>query len=196
MKKSCLIFSVFACGLIANTAAHAAYRPYFSVGGGYYDSRVHVSRGSASVSSNGLSLAATAGVQMNQYLGIEVNGLVNQLRIEGNQSQSDVTFVSIMPGARLGIRLGDWLYPYVGASVGPSFATNEYSSPTTSSSNTTTRLGYQGRAGVMLNIAGGAGLDIGVRYQSQGRLKIDGADFVVDGTVTSFNYYITASYGF
>ena len=195
MKKFGLIFSVVACGLVVVPNAYA-YRPYFSVGGGYYDSRVNISRGNASVSSNGLSLTATAGVQMNQYLGIEVNGLVNQLRIQGDQTQSDITFVSIMPGARLGVWLGSWLYPYVGASVGPSFATNEYSTPTASTTNTTTTLAYQGRAGLVFNIGGGAGLDVGVRYQSQGKLNIDGGDFVVDGTVTSFNYYITASYGF
>ena len=195
MRKFNLILAVALTGALAAPSAHA-YKPYFSVGGGYYDSRVKVSSGSASVSSNGLSLNATAGVQMNQYLGVEVKGLVNQLRIQGYESQSDVTFVSIMPGARLGVWLGNWLYPYVGASVGPSFATNEYSTPTASTTNTTTSLAYQGRAGIMLNIGGGAGLDVGVRYQSQGRLKIDGGDFVVDGTVTSFNYYISASYGF
>ena len=198
MKRTGFLFgAVAAAAMIAPVGARASYTPYFSLGGGYYDSRVSVSHGTASVSSNGLSLAATGGLRFNQYFSAEVNGGVNQIRIQGADSKSDVTFVSVMPGVRMGVRVLKVFYPYVGASVGPSWTINKYSAAgidDTRSTNTT--LAYQGRAGLMFSFGGGAGLDVGVRYQNQGRLKITGRDFVVDGDVTSFNYYITASYGF
>ena len=198
MKRSGFIFGmVAAVTMLAPGCARAAYTPYFSLGGGYYDSRVSVSRGVASVSSNGLSLAATGGLRFNQYFSAEVNGGVNQIRIQGADSKSDVTFVSVMPGVRMGVKLLKVFYPYVGASIGPSWTINKYSATGAEDvRSTNTTLAYQGRAGLMFSLGGGAGLDVGVRYQNQGRLKITGKDFVVDGDVTSFNYYITASYGF
>ena len=183
--------------IFATTGAHALeYKPYFSIGGGYSDSRINISRGNASVSSNGLSLGAVAGVRMNQYTAFEVNGNVNQMRIAGTDSHSDLTFVSVMPGVRMGVKIGGLFYPYIGASVGPSWTINKYAVGDTSTKETKTTFAYQGRAGIAFNMGTGAGLDVGVRYVSLGHLKIDGTDFGIDGTVTSFNYYITASYGF
>lgn len=195
MSHSYRIFA-FVCALGLPVAANAAYSPYFSVGGGLYNTNVHFSRGSADVSSNGLSLSATAGLRINQYLGLEVNGIVNQLRIAAGDRHNDITFVGIMPGARLGVKFMGIFYPYVGVSIGPSFVLNEASYDGTSQSHTTTSLAYQARAGLMFSLGGGAGLDIGVRYQNQGRLNISSRDFAIDGQVNSFNYYITASYGF
>lgn len=172
------------------------YKPYFSIGGGYSDSRVKISHGNASVSSNGLSLSATGGLRFNQYISAEVNAAVNQLQIDGDHSKSDVTFINVMPGVRIGTKILGVFYPYVGVSVGPSFTTNKYTYNGTTTKYKNTTFSYQGRAGVAFNMGTGAGLDVGVRYVSQGHLNIDGTDFGIDGNVTSFNYYVTASYGF
>ena len=195
-KRHAFSSGVFAV-LVSCFATNAiAFSPYFSVGGGLYNSRVNVSRGNASISSNGLSLTATGGLRFNQYISAEVNAMVNQLRVQGDYTTSDVTFVGIMPGVRVGTKILGIFYPYVGASVGPSFTTSEISVMGNSTSHTHTTLAYQARAGVILSLGGGAGIDAGVRYQNQGHLNIDGMDFGIDGNVTSFNYYITASYGF
>ena len=184
---------------LAATGVHAAqYRPYFSIGGGYQNAHVNFGHGSGSVSvsSGGLALTATAGVALNQNLAIEVNGWTNQIKIQGREESNDITFVGVMPGARLGVNLSSWLYPYIGVAAGPSFAFNEIKSPLGNTRTTTTSLAYQARAGLMFKIARSAGLDVGVRYQSQGRIKNHDGEFDISGDVTSFNYYITASYGF
>lgn len=197
MKKiMCILVAFVSVVGVTSCAGALEYKPYFSIGGGLYDSRVNISRGNASVSSNGLSLTATGGVCMNQYFSAEVNALVNQLLIEGNNSKSDVTFIGVMPGLRVGVKLLGVFYPYVGVSAGPSFATNKYTYAGVTTKHETTTFAYQARAGVAMNIGAGAGVDVGVRYANQGHLSIDGMEFGIDGNVTSFNYYITASYGF